>query len=181
MAGPIGHVGTPTFRWATGESQSAVSGILVATPDASIFTRKLNPLRERAAGDQFTVLVCTAGPSTRPSLTRARRPFFPHLNAPPISAPDVPILTLPAMPQSEPREERNSSAVRMFSVNTHCERPCAQSLCSASPQPVGPGAGENAREGFLADDGSAGVIVGSTNCSPMSGRRLLPYPPRRLR
>src|SRR3546814_10302364 len=42
---------------------------------------------------------------------------FSPPNAPPISAPDVPIFTL-AIPQSEPDADRNVSASRRFMVNT---------------------------------------------------------------
>ena len=47
---------------------------------------------------------------------------FSPPNAPPISAPEVPMFTL-AMPQSEPSVERKRSALRMFRVKIALESP----------------------------------------------------------
>src|SRR5215467_14123124 len=51
-------------------------------------------------------------------------------NAPPISAPDVPMLTL-AMPQSEPAAERYCSADLRFFVKIADYRPCGTPFCCA--------------------------------------------------
>src|SRR3989344_8191349 len=56
---------------------------------------------------------------------------FSPPNAPPISAPEGPMLTL-AMPQSEPQAERNCSASRTESVKTQDERPCGTAFCRAT-------------------------------------------------
>ncbi len=55
---------------------------------------------------------------------------FSPPNAPPISAPDGPMLTL-AMPQSEPLADRNASASRTSVVKMHDDNPCGTSLCSS--------------------------------------------------
>lgn len=55
---------------------------------------------------------------------------FSPPNAPPISAPDVPMLTF-AMPQSEPSEARNRSASRWSVVKIDDESPCGTPLCSS--------------------------------------------------
>ena len=56
---------------------------------------------------------------------------FSPPNAPPISAPDGPMLTL-AIPQSEPSAAVNRSASRTFRVKIDEESPCGTSLCNAS-------------------------------------------------
>jgi len=47
---------------------------------------------------------------------------FSPPKAPPISAPDVPILTL-AIPQSEPWEDKNNSALLIFKVKIEEDKP----------------------------------------------------------
>ena len=63
------------------------------------------------------------------SLPLSRPPpvSFSPPNAPPISAPLVPALTL-AMPQSLPEPERNNSACLMLSVKMELERPWSTPL-----------------------------------------------------
>jgi hypothetical protein len=56
---------------------------------------------------------------------------IPPPKAPPISAPEGPMLTL-AMPQSEPRADRNVSASRRSLVKIEDDRPCGTALCSGS-------------------------------------------------
>jgi hypothetical protein len=58
-----------------------------------------------------------------------RRPpvSFSPPNAPPISAPDGPMLTL-AMPQSDPLADRNVSVSRTSVEKMHDESPCGTSL-----------------------------------------------------
>src|ERR1700759_3055531 len=55
---------------------------------------------------------------------------FSPPNAPPISAPEVPMLTL-AMPQSEPAHDRNCSASRRLLVMMDDDRPCGTPFCMA--------------------------------------------------
>jgi len=55
---------------------------------------------------------------------------FSPPNAPPISAPDVPRLTL-AMPQSLPRCDRKVSVEIRFVVKIDDDSPCGTSLCSS--------------------------------------------------
>ena len=55
---------------------------------------------------------------------------FSPPNAPPISAPEVPMLTL-AMPQSLPEADRNASALRTLPVKIDDESPCGTPFCSA--------------------------------------------------
>src|SRR5579859_4117580 len=55
---------------------------------------------------------------------------FSPPNAPPISAPDVPALTL-AIPQSDPAAESHVSAERMLRVNRPLDRPCGTELLTA--------------------------------------------------
>ena len=55
---------------------------------------------------------------------------FSPPNAPPISAPDVPMLTL-AMPQSLPDAARNASAMRTLDVNSYDDSPCGTPLFCA--------------------------------------------------
>ena len=78
---------------------------------------------------------------------------FSPPNAPPISAPEVPMLTL-AMPQSEPVAERNCSASRRFMVKMDEERPWGTSLwrASASAKVAVPQDVEDGREGLAFDD-----------------------------
>ena len=57
---------------------------------------------------------------------------FSPPKAPPISAPEVPMLTL-AIPQSEPKWERKVSACRIDSVNIADERPWARRSGLLSP------------------------------------------------
>src|SRR5579862_1971052 len=54
---------------------------------------------------------------------------FSPPKAPPISAPDVPMLTL-AMPQSEPEAARKASAVFRLVVKIADDRPCGTSFWS---------------------------------------------------
>jgi hypothetical protein len=71
--------------------------------------------------------------SSPPGSATASRPppvSFSPPKAPPISAPEGPMLTL-AMPQSEPAAARKRSLSRMSVVKMHDERPCGTSLCSA--------------------------------------------------
>src|ERR1700749_2586296 len=53
---------------------------------------------------------------------------FSPPNAPPISAPEVPIFTL-AMPQSEPAHDKNSSASRKLVVIIADDNPCGTPFC----------------------------------------------------
>ncbi len=53
---------------------------------------------------------------------------FSPPNAPPISAPEVPMLTL-AMPQSLPAADRNFSAAFRFWVKIDEDRPCGTPFC----------------------------------------------------
>src|ERR1700742_1253502 len=55
---------------------------------------------------------------------------FSPPNAPPISAPEVPMLTL-AMPQSEPAYDRNCSASRKLLVMMDDDSPCGTPFCRA--------------------------------------------------
>ena len=55
---------------------------------------------------------------------------FSPPNAPPISAPLVPVLTL-AMPQSEPAGDRKRSALRSPSVKIALDRPWGTALLAA--------------------------------------------------
>src|SRR5439155_494626 len=75
---------------------------------------------------------------------------FSPPNAPPISAPLVPALTL-AMPQSEPAGERNCSADRTPSVKTALDSPWGTALCAR-----GAGAAEG---GCWAGEIGVGVVA----------------------
>ena len=55
---------------------------------------------------------------------------FSPPKAPPISAPEVPMLTL-AIPQSEPAALRNASASRRSLVKIDEDRPWREALCKA--------------------------------------------------
>src|SRR5437660_2369370 len=55
---------------------------------------------------------------------------FSPPNAPPISAPEVPTLTL-AMPQSEPTADNHHSALRRLVVNRLLDSPCGTALFAA--------------------------------------------------
>src|SRR6185312_5745003 len=53
---------------------------------------------------------------------------FSPPNAPPISAPEVPIFTF-AIPQSEPAQDKNCSASRKFQVIMADDKPCGTPFC----------------------------------------------------
>jgi len=63
-------------------------------------------------------------------LSRPPPVSFSPPKAPPISAPDGPILTL-TMPQSEPAAERKVSASLMSLVKIEEASPCGARLCAA--------------------------------------------------
>ena len=94
-----------------------------------------------AWGQNEVRLPFASGPRERPITTafpqkgamilqRTRPPpvSFSPPKAPPISAPDGPILTL-AMPQSEPLADRKDSASRMSRVKMDDARPASTSFC----------------------------------------------------
>src|ERR1700722_19325121 len=83
--------------------------------------------------DQLIVAVCLRMYAFHASLPDSRPPpvSFSPPNAPPISAPLVPMLTL-AMPQSEPALDRNASADFTFSVKIDDDKPCGTPLCMAT-------------------------------------------------
>src|SRR5918993_2177886 len=82
--------------------------------------------------DQLTVLVCRRIYAFHESDPDSRPPpvSFSPPNAPPISAPDVPMLTF-AMPQSEPDAARYASAAFRSVVKIDDERPCGTAFCIA--------------------------------------------------
>src|SRR4029078_5961277 len=80
--------------------------------------------------EPLIVLVCRRMYAFQASEPDSRPPpvSFSPPNAPPISAPLVPMLTL-AMPQSEPALDRNVSAALTFCVKIADDKPCGTPLC----------------------------------------------------
>src|SRR6185437_14636094 len=92
----------------------------------------LMPCASGNCDDQLMVFVWRRMYAFHASLPDSRPPpvSFSPPNAPPISAPLVPIFTL-AIPQSLPRWQRNVSAEMRLCVKIDDERPCGTSLCHA--------------------------------------------------
>src|SRR6185312_13839842 len=90
----------------------------------------LMPCANGNASDQLMVLVWRRMYALHASEPDSRPPpvSFSPPNAPPISAPEVPMLTL-AMPQSEPAADRNCSPARRLLVKIDEDRPCGTSFC----------------------------------------------------
>src|SRR6187399_2275456 len=82
---------------------------------------------------KLMVLVCRRIYTFQASEPDSRPPpvSFSPPKAPPISAPDVPMLTL-TMPQSEPAADMNSSASAWSWVKIEDESPCGTALLSAT-------------------------------------------------
>src|SRR3546814_2078725 len=75
----------------------------------------------------YTTLFRSARHASEPDSRPPPVSFSPP-NAPPISAPEVPMLTL-EMPQSEPVADRNASAALRLVVKIADDRPCGTSFC----------------------------------------------------
>src|SRR5690348_10023373 len=92
----------------------------------------LIPCASGNESDQLIVLVCRRMYTFHASEPDSRPPpvSFSPPNAPPISAPEVPMLTL-AMPQSEPAAERKRSDDFTLLVKMDDDRPCGTAFCVA--------------------------------------------------
>src|SRR5579859_5058040 len=90
----------------------------------------LIPWARGSESDQFSVLVWRRMYCFQASEPDSRPPpvSFSPPKAPPISAPEVPMLTL-AMPQSLPIADRKYSAFFTLVVNREEDRPWGTSLC----------------------------------------------------
>src|SRR5262245_12351884 len=96
-------------------------------------TSKTIPCASGSSFEKFTVAVCRRIYAFQASEPDSRPPpvSFTPPNAPPISAPLGPTLTL-AMPQSEPVAARNRSASRRSVVKIDEARPCGTPFWSAT-------------------------------------------------
>src|ERR1700722_12156118 len=86
---------------------------------------------------QLMVFVCRRIYAFQASLPLSRPPpvSFSPPNAPPISAPLVPMFTL-AMPQSLPLAERNNSASRRLVVMIDDDKPCTTPFCNSTASSI---------------------------------------------
>src|SRR6185295_10090623 len=94
---------------------------------------KTIPCASGSSSEKLTVAVCRRMYARHASDPDSRPPpvSFSPPNAPPISAPLGPMLTL-AIPQSEPDAAMKRSASRRSLVKMHDVRPCGTPFCSAS-------------------------------------------------
>src|SRR5258708_3912520 len=98
--------------------------------DDSIQISNVIPCASAKLLPQLVVLVCWRIYAFHASEPASRPPpvSFSPQNAPPISAPEVPMLIL-AIPQSLPRADKNASACCKFCVNIAEDKPNSESLC----------------------------------------------------
>eukprot|EP00158_Paraphelidium_tribonemae_P000122 Partr_v1_DN17237_c0_g2_i1_m19494 putative NA len=103
-------------------------------------------------------------------------------NAPPISAPDVPVLTL-TMPQSEPVAPTHRNTLDMSLVKMDDDRPCGTALLSATASSKVANfmtyrIGTNSSVCVMGAEGEISTIVGVTK---LPGRSASTLPPTRTR
>src|SRR5438034_3232826 len=123
-------VSTPRFSHAEHSTTDALTGVYragcespPAAPAASVSNR--TPWARGSELPQLTVHVCRRMYAFQASEPACRPPpvAFSPPNAPPISAPEVPTLTL-AIPQSEPATDSHRSAARRSVVKSPLDKPC---------------------------------------------------------